>query len=83
MINENHTAATGTVCHSEVFTFPAVKKRAVQASGFEETVPITILPENGFVPVSAIHPVVNRAFKFHPELARHGGTPSPTTRLCP
>ena len=32
MINENHTVATGTVCNSEVFTFPAVKKRAVQAS---------------------------------------------------
>ncbi|HOS75360.1 MAG TPA: transposase, partial [Verrucomicrobiota bacterium] len=32
MINENHTAATGTVCNSEVFTFPAVKKCAVQAS---------------------------------------------------
>ena len=32
MINENHTVATWTVCNSEVFTFPAVKKRAVQAS---------------------------------------------------
>ncbi len=30
-MNENHTAATGTVCNSEVFTFPAVKRRAVQA----------------------------------------------------
>jgi len=32
MNNENHPAATGTVCNSEVFTFPAVKRRAVQAS---------------------------------------------------
>jgi hypothetical protein len=31
-MKENHIAATGTVCNSEVFSFPAVKKRAVQAS---------------------------------------------------
>mgnify|MGYP000866153811 FL=1 len=31
-MKENPAAATGTVCHSEVFPFPAVKKRAVQAS---------------------------------------------------
>jgi len=31
-MKENHTAATGTVCNSEVFSFPAVKKRVVQAS---------------------------------------------------
>lgn len=31
-MNENHTAATGTVCNSELFTFPAVKKRAFTAS---------------------------------------------------
>jgi len=31
-LKENHTAATGTVCNAKVFTFPAVKKRAVQAS---------------------------------------------------
>jgi hypothetical protein len=32
MINENNTAATGTVCNSELFEFPAVKKRAFTAS---------------------------------------------------
>lgn len=31
-MNENHTAATGTVCNLELFHFPAVKKRAVSAS---------------------------------------------------
>jgi len=31
-MKENHTAATGTVCNAEVFSFPAVKKRVVQAS---------------------------------------------------
>jgi hypothetical protein len=31
-MNTRHTAATGTVCNSELFRFPAVKKRAVQAS---------------------------------------------------
>ncbi len=30
-MNKNPTAATGTVCNSERFTFPAVKKRTVQA----------------------------------------------------
>ena len=31
-MNKNPTAATGTVCNAEVFSFPAVKKRVVQAS---------------------------------------------------
>jgi hypothetical protein len=31
-MNENHTAATDTVCNPELFHFPAVKKRAVSAS---------------------------------------------------
>lgn len=31
-MNENHTAATGTVCSPELFHFPAVKKRVVSAS---------------------------------------------------
>ena len=31
-MKENHTAATGTVCNSEVFTFPAVKRRTFTAS---------------------------------------------------
>ena len=31
-MNENDTAATGTVCNPELFHFPAVKKRAVRAS---------------------------------------------------
>lgn len=31
-MNENHTAATGTVCNWELFQFPAVKKRALTAS---------------------------------------------------
>ena len=31
-MNTNHTAATETVCHPELFQFPAVKKRAVSAS---------------------------------------------------
>jgi hypothetical protein len=31
-MNTKPTAATGTVCNSELFHFPAVKKRAVQAS---------------------------------------------------
>ena len=30
-MNENHAVATGTVCNRELFEFPAVKKRAVQA----------------------------------------------------
>jgi len=52
------------------------------AKGFEETVPTTVIPENGFAPVSAIQHVVKRACKFNPELARQGGTLPPTTRLC-
>lgn len=31
-MNAKHTAATGTVCNSELFEFPAVKKRSVSAS---------------------------------------------------
>jgi len=31
-MNTKHTAATGTVCHRELFHFPAVKRRALRAS---------------------------------------------------
>jgi Transposase DDE domain group 1 len=31
-MNENNTAATGTICNPELFDFPAVKKRALSAS---------------------------------------------------
>jgi len=51
------------------------------AEGFEKTLPVRVIAEDGFAPVPAIQDVVNRPFVFNAQRSWHGAT-MPKPSIC-
>ena len=51
------------------------------AQGFEDTLPVGVIAEDGFAPIPAIQDVVNRPFLFNAQRSWHGAT-MPKPSIC-
>ena len=49
---------------------------------FQEQLPVRVIAENRFAPISAIHQMINHPWIFHSQLARHAALPAGISILC-